>query len=147
MNTLNPFQALHLAASAPVNRHAKTTPACLLTLKNPQYLCFPPLKKINVWQLSYVFAVFLISFWFWRCQHILQYAAVPLITFWNSLTRNASAQRTELPCTFYTVYSYEFWAFPSILLLMFLFRWVILTCEMFRFCGVSLFCFSLTYFG
>lgn len=87
-----------------------------------QYLCFPPLKKINIWQLSYVFAMFLISLWFWHCQHTLQYAAVALVTFWNSLARNASSQRIELACIIYTVDSYEFCAFPRILFLIFLFR-------------------------
>lgn len=56
----------------------------------------------------YVFAMFVISLCFWHCQHILQYAAVPLITFWNSLARNASSQRIELTCIIYTVYGYEF---------------------------------------
>lgn len=56
----------------------------------------------------YVFAMFVISLYFWHCQHILQYAAVPLITFWNSLARNASSQRIELTCIIYTVYGYEF---------------------------------------
>lgn len=82
----------------------KTLQHFFLTLKKPQYLCFPPLTKINVWQLSYVSAMFLISLCFWHCQRILQYAAVPLITFWNSLARNASSQRIELACIIYTVY-------------------------------------------
>lgn len=94
-----------------------------------QYLCFPPLQKINIWQLSYVFAVFLISLCFWHCQHTLQYAAVPLVTFWNSVARNASSQRIELACIIYIVDSYEFCAFPRILLL-------IPMCRMSQFCDM-----------
>lgn len=116
LNTLNPFQLLHFASSALTNRPAKNMPTFFPHSQKPHYLCFPPLKKINIWQLSYVFSVFLISLCFWHCQHTLQYAAVPLITFWNSLARNASSQRIELACIIYTVDTYEFCTFPSILL-------------------------------
>lgn len=146
MNTLNPFQLLHFASSALTNRPAKTCQHFFLTFKN-LCLCFPPLKKINIWQLSYVFAMFLISFCFWHCQHTLQYAAVPLVTFWNSLARNASSQRIELACIIYIVDSCAFCAFPRF------------CCDISFKIGdtyvqkvpvlwhASNFCFALTYFG
>lgn len=65
----------------------KKTQHFFLSLKKPQYLHIPPLKKISVWQLSYVFALLLFSLCFWHCQYILQYAAVPLIIFWSTLAR------------------------------------------------------------
>lgn len=139
MNTLNPFQLLHFASSALTNRPAKNMPTFFPQSQKPQYLCFPPLKKINIWQLSYVFAVFLIFLCFWHCQHTLQYAAVPLVTFWNSFARNTSSQRIELACIIYTVDSYEFCAFSRILLLILLFRWVRPMCRMSQFCDMLLF--------
>lgn len=145
VNILNPFQPLCLASS---DMQKILNIFFFLTLKKTQYLSFPPLKKINFWQLSYIFAMFLISLCFWHCQHILQYAAVPLIIFWNSLTRNASSQRIELTCIIYTVYRVMSFEHFPVFYCWYFFSDGLYSCEKCpNFVTHFTLCFTLTYFG